>query len=104
MKIEGWRRKIDAIDTKLLHLLNSRAELSLEVGRWKCEQGMSFRSPARERAIITRMKKMNSGPFDAAAVAKIYKLIVAESIRMQELYCRAPRGKAGKRRGARKSS
>ena len=104
MKIEGWRRKIDAIDTKLLHLLNSRAELSLQVGMLKCQEGMSFRSPAREREIITRMKKANPGPFDGAAVAKIYRLIVAESIRMQELHCRAPRGRAAERRGTRKSS
>ena len=91
MKIEDWRRKIDAIDSKLLRLLNSRAELSLKVGRLKFKQGLSFRSPVREREIIARMKRMNPGPFDGAAVAKIYKLIVAESIRMQELHCRAPR-------------
>jgi chorismate mutase len=97
MKIEGWRKKIDAIDTALLRLLSRRAELALEVGRLKCEEGVGFRSPAREREIIARMKKLNPGPFDGAAIGKIYGLFVAECIRAQEIHCR------GARRGARKS-
>jgi chorismate mutase-like protein len=97
MKIEGWRKKIDAVDAVLLRLLNRRAELALEVGRLKCEEGVAFRSPVREREIIARMKSLNPGPFDRAAVGKIYRLIVAECIRAQEIHCRAAR------RGARQS-
>ncbi len=97
MNIEGWRRKIDAIDTALLRLLSRRAELALEVGRLKSQEGLAFRSPAREREIITRMKNLNPGPLDRAAVGKIYRLIVAECIRAQEIHCRAAR------RGARES-
>jgi len=97
MKIEGWRKKIDAIDAALLRLLSRRAEMALEVGRLKCEGGLAFRSPVREREIIARMKNLNPGPFDRTAVGKIYRLIVAECIRAQEIHCRAAR------RGARKS-
>lgn len=83
MKIDDWRRKIDAIDTAMLHLLNLRAELSLEVGRMKCESGVPLRAPEREQEILTRMQQTNPGPLDAETIAKIYQLILDESIRTQ---------------------
>jgi chorismate mutase-like protein len=86
MKIDDWRRKIDAIDTALLHLLNLRAELALEVGRMKKEEGVALRAPRREREILQRMKSLNPGPLDGKAIGKIYQSMLAESIRMQELH------------------
>ncbi|HTZ99827.1 MAG TPA: chorismate mutase [Candidatus Aquilonibacter sp.] len=86
MKIDDWRRKIDAIDTAMLHLLNLRAELSLEVGRMKAEAGVPLRSTERELEILTRMKQSNPGPLDAETVGKVYQLILDESIRTQTRY------------------
>jgi chorismate mutase len=86
MKIGDWRTKIDAIDTTLLHLLNVRAAFALEVGRLKGEAGVPLRVPAREREILSRMKKVNPGPLDGEAVEKIYQLILSESIRVQKSY------------------
>jgi chorismate mutase len=83
MKIDDWRRKIDAIDTAMLHLLNLRAELSIEVGRMKCEAGVPLRSKEREQEILTRMKQLNPGPLDAETIGKVYQLILDESIRTQ---------------------
>jgi chorismate mutase / prephenate dehydratase len=83
MKIDDWRRKIDAIDTAMLHLLNLRAELSLEVGRVKSEAGVPLRAPEREQEILTRMKQSNPGPLDAETIGKVYQLILDESIRTQ---------------------
>jgi len=84
MKIKNWRKKIDAIDTAMLHLLNLRAELALEVGRLKGERGLALRVPAREQEILSRMKRLNAGPLAEESVEKIYQLILDESIRTQE--------------------
>jgi chorismate mutase-like protein len=84
IKIGGWRAKIDAIDTTLLHLLNVRAAFALEVGRLKGASGIALRVPAREQEILSRMKTLNPGPLDSEAVEKIYRLILHESIRIQE--------------------
>jgi len=84
MKINDWRRKIDAIDTALLHLLNLRAELALEVGRLKGKKGLLLRVPSRELEILNRMRKENPGPLGNEAIAKIYQMILDESIRFQE--------------------
>lgn len=85
MKIDDWRRKIDAIDTAMLHLLNLRTELALEVGRFKNDEGVALRVPAREQEILNRMKGLNPGPLDGQAIEKIYQLILDQSVRSQEL-------------------
>lgn len=98
MKIDDWRRKIDAIDTAMLHLLNLRTELALEVGRLKGEAGLVLRVPEREREILNRMKALNPGPLDAKAIEKIYQVILDESIRTQVLngYGAAEEAKSGR--------
>jgi chorismate mutase len=85
MKIDEWRRKIDAIDNAMLHLLNLRIELALEVGKLKNGRGLALRVPAREHEILSRMKKMNPGPLDDRAIENIYQVILDESIRTQVL-------------------
>lgn len=85
MKINDWRRKIDAIDTAMLHLLNLRTELALEVGKLKGEAGHVLRVPEREREILNRMKTLNPGPLDSKAIERIYQVVLDESIRTQVL-------------------
>jgi len=83
MKIIDWRSKIDAIDTALLHLLNLRTELALEVGRLKAEEGVALRVPVREQEILARMKGLNPGPLSNESIAKIYQVMLEESIATQ---------------------
>ena len=83
MDISDWRRKIDAVDTAMLQLINLRAELALEVGRLKKDNGIALRAPAREQAIVARMKNANPGPLGGDAVSKIYTLIVKECTNAQ---------------------
>ena len=64
----------------MLHLLNLRTELALEVGRLKAEEGVALRVPGREQEILARMKSLNPGPLANESVAKIYQVILDESI------------------------
>jgi chorismate mutase-like protein len=84
MKIIDWRAKIDAIDTALLQLLNLRAELAIEVGRLKDDEGVALRVPAREQEILSRMKSLNPGPLAIDSITKIYQVILDESLRTQQ--------------------
>ncbi|HKV47989.1 MAG TPA: chorismate mutase [Candidatus Acidoferrales bacterium] len=84
MDISDWRKKIDAVDTAVLHLLNLRAGFALEVGKIKGAEGISMRTPERERQIVERMQSLNPGPLDAEAIGLIYETIVSQCIRAQE--------------------
>jgi chorismate mutase-like protein len=84
MDISDWRKKIDEVDTAVLHLVNLRAGFALEVGKLKGEEGLSLRTPEREKQIVERMQSLNPGPLDAEAIGRIYETIVQQCIRAQE--------------------
>lgn len=92
MRIDDWRRKIDAIDTAMLHLLNLRTELALEIGRLKSEAGAALHVPAREQQILSRMKSLNPGPLDGDAICNIYQVMLGESVRTQRRHGFGPSG------------
>jgi len=79
--IERWRDEIDAIDAELLGLLNRRAQLALEVGLRKHSLGLPARDGKREHEILARAMRQNAGPLGTAAVARLFRAILAESRR-----------------------
>lgn len=86
MTISDWRKKIDEIDTVLLQLLNLRTEFAVEVARLKEEEGLSLCAPEREQKVIAGMKNLNDGPLDGEAVTRIFRAIMDESRRIQEMH------------------
>jgi len=96
VSLARWRRRIDALDRKLLELLNQRARLAFEVGRKKRAAGVALRDPRREAAILARMRQRNPGPLTAPAVAHLFRAILAESRRVAARTFARPRA-AGKR-------
>ena len=86
MTIGDWRKKIDEIDGVLLQLLNLRTEFAVEVARLKEEEGLSLIAPEREQKVIAGMKNLNGGPLDGEAVTRIFRVIMDESRRIQEMH------------------
>jgi chorismate mutase-like protein len=85
MTIGDWRKKIDEIDTVLLQLLNLRTEFAVEVAWLKEEEGLAMRAPEREQKVLAGMKNLNGGPLDGEAVTRIFRVIMDESRRIQEM-------------------
>ena len=57
------RQRIDALDRKIVGLLNERAELGREVGREKVAAGRrAVRDVEREREVLLRVTMANQGP------------------------------------------
>ncbi len=77
------RARIDALDLRLLELLNERSALSLEVGRIKAGgQGTIFK-PQREEEILRRLGAHNQGPLPEAALRCIWREIFSSSRSLQ---------------------
>jgi len=77
------RQKIDAIDEKLLLLLNDRACIVQEVGKIKKARSAEFYVPTREKAIYERLYRLNSGPFSDAAIESIFREVISASLSLE---------------------
>ena len=71
------RERIDAVDRELLALLNRRAQLALEVGELKKQEGSVVFRPEREAQVIDGLKAVNTGPLQQDSVAPIWREIMS---------------------------
>lgn len=83
-ELDKLRKKIDAIDLKILQLLNKRAAVVLDIKKTKKDRHLSIHSPVRERKIIARLTKLNTGPFPNEALQSIYREIISGSLFLQQ--------------------
>ncbi|HEY5976204.1 MAG TPA: prephenate dehydratase [Geobacteraceae bacterium] len=83
MTIEELRRAIDAVDNRLLELLNERADLVIQVGRLKEVGNREFHVPSREREIYERLTAQNRGPFPNEAVRSVFREIISASLALE---------------------
>ena len=68
------RRSIDALDRRIVKLLNERAELARGVGRAKVAAGRrGIRDIEREREILLRIAMANAGPMPQADLLALYR-------------------------------
>ena len=84
MDLRKLREEIDEIDSKLLELLNRRAEKVLEVARAKSRAKKSYYSPGREKRILMRLIRENKGPLPKEALAEIFHLILKTSLALEK--------------------
>jgi chorismate mutase len=76
------RKKIDALDTRILDLLSQRGEAVLEAWRVKSAAGLPKDDPERVGEIMHRVTELNAGPFPEEAVRTVFGAILAESRRL----------------------
>lgn len=83
MSIDELRRAIDAIDERLVRLLNRRASCALQVGQFKKQAGLDIYQPDREREVLELVRRRNSGPLDDSAVTRLFERIIDENRRLE---------------------
>ena len=77
-ELRRLRRRIDALDRRIVRLLNERAELAREVGRAKAAAGRrAIRDPEREREVLLRVSISNEGPTPQADLLVVFKRLFA---------------------------
>ncbi len=82
MTLNDHRRRIDELDRELVRLLNRRAQMSIQLGQLKKDNGLPMRDEAREENILRSVQRANPGPLDGHALAAIFCIILAESRRI----------------------
>lgn len=80
-KLPALRRRIDALDDRLLALLNERAGVVKAVYAEKLKQakGGSVAAfvPGREAEILRRLSAKNKGPFPAEGIGPVYREVIS---------------------------
>jgi chorismate mutase/prephenate dehydratase len=95
MDLNKLRKKINAIDEKLVGLLNERAQVSSEIGEVKVRSNKGIYSPAREKEVLKRINELNKGPMTIEAFAAIYREIMSSSLALEKISNIAYLGTAG---------
>lgn len=73
--IDQLRRKIDALDDKILQLLTERGRIAKEIGRVKAERGDRVVAVDREAEILSRLADKNKGPIPPEAIEDIFRSV-----------------------------
>ncbi len=84
MTLSDIRKKIDELDSKLIALLNERADLVHEVGLVKKRDGMAIYAPEREEQLLQSLLKRNHGRLPEASVRAIYREIMSASLALEK--------------------
>jgi chorismate mutase len=79
------RKTIDALDLKLLELLNQRTQVVEEIGRVKESMAMPVYEPKREEDVFRNVTDHNHGPLTADAVKSIFERIIDEMRTLQRM-------------------
>lgn len=82
-RLPDLRNRIDDIDVQLVRLLNVRAQLALEIGRIKHENGVAVYQPEREAEVLAHVRGINNGPLDGGAVTRLFERVIDENRRLE---------------------
>jgi chorismate mutase/prephenate dehydratase len=77
-ELRRLRRRIDALDRRIVGLMNERTELARSVGKVKAADGRrAIRDLEREREVLLRATMANVGPLPQADLLVIYRRLMA---------------------------
>src|SRR5690625_3811475 len=83
-KMEDLRNELDDVNLKILELINHRASIVQDIGQIKQRQNMKRFDPVRERDMLNKITKQNTGPFMNSTVEHIFKEIFKASLELQK--------------------
>ena len=83
-RLNECRMQIDALDVRLLELLNERTGIVLEIGRVKQELAAPIYEPKREEQVFQNVTSHNRGPLSDEAVKRVFERIIDEMRTVQQ--------------------
>lgn len=84
MNLDPIREQIDALDQRLVELLNERLSLAAEIGKLKRSAGGQIYVAEREDAVLRKVAALNRGPIKDEALRAIYREIMSAAIALEK--------------------
>ena len=83
--LDEYRVSIDALDLRLLALLNERTRVVEDIGRVKRAAKLPIYEPRREDEVFDNVTSHNGGPLTPDAVRRIFERIIDEMRTIQRI-------------------
>lgn len=77
-QLADCRKRIDAVDLKILAMLNERTKIVEEIGRIKQHMSVPIYEPKREDEVFRNVTSNNPGPLSGEAVKRVFERIIDE--------------------------
>jgi len=84
MSLNEYRAKIDALDERIVKLLNQRAKVSHRIGQYKAKDKLGVYVSSREKQVLQHIKACNQGPMNDGALEAVYREIMSASLALEK--------------------
>ena len=81
--LDALRVQIDAIDEKLVALLNERARVVVQIGKFKQQNNSPIYAPDRERMVLDKVRRLNKGPLPDRCLEAVYRELMSGSFALE---------------------
>lgn len=81
--LDEYRQQIDALDIRILEILNDRTRIVEKIGAVKREAELPVYEPKREDAVYRNVLDHNKGPLSESAVRRLFERIIDEMRTLQ---------------------
>lgn len=98
LDLQGIRSRIDALDERLIDLLNQRAALVMQVAEVKKRQDLDIYVPGREESLLRRLEQYNTqsgGRLAGRGIRAIFREIMSAALALEDNLRIAYLGPAG---------
>src|SRR3954451_11838306 len=82
--LEPLRKQIDALDARLVDLLNERARVVVQIGKVKQQHNSPIYAPDRERMVLDKVRKLNHGPLPDRCLEAVYRELMSGSFALEK--------------------
>lgn len=82
--LEDLRKRIDAMDAKIVQLLNDRANVVVEIGKLKQQSKAPIYAPDREKIVLQKIRDLNRGPLPNRCLEAVYRELMSGSFMLEK--------------------
>ncbi len=82
-EIKTLRDTLSDLDSDIIRILNKRAEVCMEIGQIKNDQGLDVYDPSQEARVYNRLRDVNKGPLPNHHLRNIFREIISTSRDLQ---------------------
>ena len=81
--MKSIRAQIDKLDLQIVKLINERANLAVQLGKLKAEQGGEIFLPAREEEVFKNAIDSSKGPLEDVTIRAVFREIISGARALQ---------------------